>query len=295
MKKKKDIILRQHEVNYFLQCRRKFDLYVNKRIVPAITKDYLEIGGVFDNAISEYFKGKDLPYCLAIIDTLIDEKIIKAISQSYVELLENIRIIVQGMVTGYIERFKPYIIQHHYHIDIPIIPGYRLSCELDGLLIKEKEEGKELWIVENKTTSQIDKEYIKKLNTDFQMNCYFYGLKNWKHKPVSGVLYRVSKKPTIRLKQKETRDQFRRRLMIEYLDNVENYFYEEEIYKDHSQDKMFENDILNIFKDIEQCKKQDRYYASGHTCTDFGNCHYLLYCNNPTEDTLNTFYKQREF
>jgi hypothetical protein len=291
MRKKKDIVLRQHEVRIFLQCRRKFDLYVNKRIVPAITKDYLEIGGLFDDAISEYFKGHDLPYCLAIVDILVDEKIIKAVSQDYVELLENIRIIVQGMLTGYIEKFKPYIIKPHYHINVPIIPGYRLSCELDGLLTREKE----LWIVENKTTAQIDTGYIKKLNTDFQMNCYFYGLKNWKYKQVSGVLYRVSKKPTIRQRQKETSEQFRKRLMLEYIDNVKDYFYEEEIYKDHSQDKMFEKDIIEIFKDIEQCKKQNRYYASGEGCSNFGGCQYLLYCNNPNSDTLETFYKQREF
>jgi len=288
------IILRQHNIAAFLQCRRKFDLQVNQGWRPRTFATYIDIGSLFDKSVAEYHRGKPVEECMIAIDQEYNEMLLNATTQEKIDDLENSKIITQGMIYGYCNNFYQINIEPHYKISVPIgkygRKKHRLFCELDGLYRR----GKENWIVEIKTATSIDKNYIKRLDTDFQMNCYFYALRKWLRKPIVGVLYRVVRKPSIRQKRNENIEQFRKRLMLEYVEKKDDYFYEEKIYKNQKALREFSDEIEQIFEDIKMAYKTKRWYRSGQKCAIYGECAYLKYCNDPTEETLETFYEKEE-
>jgi hypothetical protein len=259
---------------------------------PRIYKEYIKIGDLFDKSIALYHSGEPIELILAEAERITNDKILVASSQEEISDLENIQVMVQAMLLGYTEKFEQINIKPHLRVNVPVITGYRLGCELDGFY----QNGVERWIAELKTSTTIDKNYIDKLDTDFQMNCYFFGATHWFHKPITGVLYRIVKKPSIRQKKTETRNEFLKRLMLEFVEKKDDYFYQQKIYKNQLALKIFEKEIVDIFKDMEQCYKQDRWYKSGEQCIPVGrgNCQYLQYCNDPRQEILETFYKKEK-
>lgn len=292
MGKTSKYIFRQHEIKTFLVCRKKFQLQVLEGWRPRITKDYFNLGAVFDKAAAEYHCGTSVGEVMAGINAELKLRILKASDQEEIDSLEKMEPTIQGMLYGYVNNFKQINFEPHYRVIVPVIQNFKLSCELDGRWTDKKQQ----WIIERKAVQNVDADYVKRLDIDFQMNCYFYALRKWTYREVTGVLYRITKKPSIRQKQNESKLQFTKRLMLEYEEFPEKYFFEEKIFKDQSTNKIFEQEIQWIFEDLKECLKNKRFYRSDHSCSPIGagKCPYLEYCKKPERDTLETFYKKEK-
>jgi hypothetical protein len=86
-----------------------------------------------------------------------------------------------------------------------------------------------LGLVEHKTTTILDANYLAKLPMDSQILSYAISCKKEKSigKYPDFIVYNVAKKSQIRLKQTETMEQFAKRLVDEYMMNPSAYFYRE--------------------------------------------------------------------
>jgi len=253
----------------------------------------LSIGDIFAKSVYHLHNGRSIEECWAYIDKLENDIKLELISQEEIDNLETDRAILFAMLGGYeqhfLHKFPNLKILPEYTTNIPINKKFRYVCRLDGRIINEKKENQ---ILEIKTTTQIQKDLIIKLPVNFQILSYYFALKKWLHKPVFGVLYRHIKKPSIRMRQKETPQQFQKRVALEYAEQPEKYFHEEYVIFDKNVLSDFGQELYQKFADLEDCYKTNHWYKNEVSCsTKFGNCPYLQYCINPTQETLDTFYK----
>lgn len=113
-----------------------------------------------------------------------------------------------------------------YSIDGKVI---RLRGKIDGIY-RETRDSNRLWIFETKTKSDIDHEGLHRtLNQDLQTMMYCLAVEQMYQEQVSGVLYNVIRRPSIRPRKDETLVQFIARCKEDYLSRPDFYFHRWEI------------------------------------------------------------------
>ena len=86
--------------------------------------------------------------------------------------------------------------------------SFVLSGKVDGIV--QKEDGS-YWLLEHKTASSVDGDYVSRLWTDFQVILYSYYVREALGIPVSGVIYNVLQKPKLVQSVGETEEEFTER------------------------------------------------------------------------------------
>ena len=291
MNNKNLIHIHQHDIATFAECRKKFDLSFNKKIVPRKLPKTLQIGSLFAKGIFYLHKGGEIAVCCANVDFIAEQLELRATNQEHINEIETDKITTIAMLIGYEQHFmeQKLNILPEYHIKIPIQKKYIYIMRLDG---RVKTHEKENWVLELKTTASIQKNQIERLPCDFQLKSYCWGLQKWTWKKVKGILYRFIRKPSIKQKQNETIEQFQKRLQKDYIEREDFYFYEEMPLLDQNILQDFEEELNQIFSDLTQCYKTNHWYRSP-TCgnTKFGECTYFKYCSDPTIETMETYYE----
>jgi len=292
------IEVHQHDVATFLTCRRKFYLSFVEGYKLKTQPNYINIGSVFAKSVYYLHKGKDIGFCMAYIEKLQEELAKKATNQSQIEEANTNCVILQAMLNGYEKRFDHSQIteiepEYRSEFLFPQNKNFKYVCRLDGKAKVDEQN----WIMELKTTAQINRNLVKQLPTNFQINSYWISLlKNGYD--VTGVWYRFIQKPSIRQKKTETLTQFQKRIMFDYIDRPDHYFYEDTLMFDKNVVKQFEEGLYQVFDDILRCYATNAWYQEGvgffRGETNCSNCWFLNYCYNPTEETLETYYEKGE-
>ena len=116
-----------------------------------------------------------------------------------------------------------------YHIDGKVL---RLRGKIDGVY-REGRDKNRLWIFESKTKSEIDQEGLHRtLRQDLQTMMYCLAVQHLHQEQVSGILYNVIRRPSIRPRQNESLVEFARRCKDDYLTRPEFYFHRWEVLLD---------------------------------------------------------------
>lgn len=190
-------------------CQRRFYLAHEVGWKKPETSDALRFGSAFHAALEARAKGADFPdaMCAAVATAEGDE-----LDAATVATLE-------GLVAGYYARYNPAegrdeVSEMHpeitFAIKHPAARGFTLRGKIDGLCVfRNGQTG----IIEHKTTSEdiaVGALYWDTINRD---QIALYGIaaerNGW---PVDVYLYDVIRKPTIKIKQDETADDFAKRL-----------------------------------------------------------------------------------
>jgi len=191
---------------------------------------------------------------------------------------------VDAMLNGYFARFEPFEehkpeLEFSLALRFPTKRGMRSSnkiriCgKIDDLVVINGE----LWIVEYKTASQIDKSYFDRLYLDSQITLYMMAAKRLGYKPV-GVIYRVIRKPQIKQRQNETVDAYIDRLKQDYLARPDFYFFETKLYRTDSDIDQFEIDLWNEIKIANTSAAVGNFFRHSHACSNYGTCPYFPLC-----------------
>lgn len=313
-----NINLHQHNLDQFLRCPFKYYLANVLKYRQRGIKKALNIGDLFAQCVYFLHRGEDIAKCMLYVNDLQEPLIGRATNQQQIDELETFAIIVQSMLMGYetrflnennikvtkynqtggIDGFDEIIIQTivpEYKLEIPWTVGnyhFNYVNRLDGKIITE-DNG--LWVLELKSTTLIDGDLLQKLNTNFQINSYWFSMLFNEQQEVDGVLYRYIRKPSIKQKKDETLEKFRIRLSRDYLERPEFYFHEESLYFNQPQIKIFTKDMNTYFEELTRCYVTQRWPKHGVACdANFGLCEYLKYCSNPTDETLKTYYERGE-
>jgi hypothetical protein len=129
------------------------------------------------------------------------------------------------------------------------------------------------WIVEYKTTSTLDENFLKKLRLELQGQIYMDHFPL----PTRGLLYAVIQKPLIRQKKTETREEFFGRLKTEITD--ENYRF---MFVDRENEteaiEQSRTEVINIIRYIKQMTKEKAFWHAPSACRNWRGCAYTDLC-----------------
>lgn len=142
--------------------------------------------------------------------------------------------------------------------------GFRLKGKRDGLA----QVGKGLWLLENKSMSQIAGNLLDTLGFDFQNSVYLIATEIELAKELDGMIYNIIRKPNIKQNQKETYEEYFERLEAEIRKKPSHYFQRFELryprpvidnLRDELKDKLIEFKMwregkLGTFKNQRACK-----------------------------------------
>lgn len=312
-----NISLHQHDMDSFLRCPFKYYIKNVMGYRPRGIKKALNIGDIFAQCVYFLHKGEDLAKCMLYVNDLQKPLIERATNQEQINELETSAIVVQSMLMGYetrflnkneikvtkynqqggIDGFDEIIIQKiipEYKLEIPWTVGnyhFNYVNRLDGKIITDDS----LWILEIKSTTLIDGDLLQKLNTNFQINSYWFSMLYNEQQEIDGVLYRYIRKPSIKQKKDESLEKFRIRLSKDYNERPEFYFHEESLYFDQLQIKNFTKDMNIHFEELTRAYVTQNWVKRGTACdSNFGLCPYLKYCSKSTQETLDTYYEKGE-
>jgi len=127
------------------------------------------------------------------------------------------REVVLGKAVTLLQAYFPYhvkkdkkfkFVEAEMEFDIEDFYGIRFRGKIDGVF----EIGKELWILETKTTSQISEEIGKLIAIDFQIQSYTLAVEHVLGRKVSGVLWNGIRTPSMTVRKGDSIEMYIQRL-----------------------------------------------------------------------------------
>lgn len=198
--------------------------------------------------------------------------------------LEKQKATVDAMLTGYFAKWGKWDEDTEQEIEfkIPITnpktkrksKTFVLAGKIDGLT---KIDG-QYWLIEYKTASQISEGYFERLDLDDQITTYIYAIQKLRGIKIAGVIYRVVKKPTIKQTQKESVEQYCERLIKDYQERQDFYFFESKFYRSQEDLKRFELELWQFVQQFLYEKRNGINYRNTTRCLDWGKCEYMGLC-----------------
>lgn len=268
----------------FTQCRKKFYWTYICRLVPTSDNKALMIGRLYHNGLEKIYN--EMTYNKEehnlIVDQEVDKSVATCVTTEAADDLWKQSALIKALLEGYAAHWLPQdskawkILAPETVFEFPLKNGW-VNKGMRDLLIERK--GK-LGLVEHKTTTILDANYMAKLPMDSQILGYAISCK--KDKSVGRypdfIVYNVVKKAQIRLKQTETMGQFAERLRDEYLMNPTAYFYREVLSFSKADLEAYENDLELFAKEMQRSIKEHYYYCNYSSCTQYGICPYFSLC-----------------
>lgn len=254
-----------------MNCPRLEHLRYEEELTPIRRKQALSIGSAVHKGIETW----SIQEALAEFDDVIP-----ADQDEYNEL-EIAKATVQGMLTGYMQRYEPFT-DHRPEMEfsLPLILAsgreskkYILAGKIDDIEITDEGD----WIVEYKTAGQLTGAYFERLYVDEQITMYCYAAKRLGFNPI-GVKYRVIRKPTIRPRKGENMTQYTDRLIAEYRDRPDFYFCQQKLYRTQDDLKAFEKTLRQRILEFDRAKKLGMNWMNTGHCSVYSGCQYLPLC-----------------
>lgn len=285
----------------FRNCRKMYQFKYIKHIKPVKKERALAFGSVIHQALYYWHGNKN---CLHVFNYLNNEYSNRNNDPKQKKEWH----LATAMLTGYAEKYaqEPFEIKGRERpFKQPIInpatgrmsPKYNIEGKVDGII---KQDG-EYYLLEHKTTSQIDGNYLDKLWTDFQITIYSKYIAQELNIPISGVLYNILCKTRLQQyevgktrKVPESDTDFQARLVEKYQE--QGMFHREIIFLDGTRLKMIEAEIWELTQQLNDATRRNAWYQNTSYCFNFNRpCPYLPLCSsNENPNILNTMYEIRQ-
>ena len=270
------MIFSHSRINCFKQCPKMFDYKYNKHLYR-IDGDStaLILGKAFHRGI-ELGNVEELEKELDNNNDFLDEN------------AETNKVIVLAMVEAFFNKFPHHNegdVRHEVEIKTEfggnefLMYADAIVDEPDGLILREY-----------KTASRIDATYIDKLEFNDQITRYCLAIEKELGKKVKKIEYYVAKKPLLRLKQNETLEQFRQRLVEKISEDEESIqFFELKRNKEQ-----LDEELDDLIYDMNMINNTKRYTKNLSACSCYGNCPYLNLCMKEKDAELLYEVKEEE-
>jgi hypothetical protein len=272
----------------FTQCRKKFYWTYICRMVPVSDNKAFMIGRLFHNGLERIYK--ELAYneqeINLEVDTAVDKSVLTCMDTAAADELWKQSALIKALLKGYAAQWLKQDLKTWKIIAPETVFSFPLKNKwvnkgMRDLLITRN--GK-LGLVEHKTTTILDANYLAKLPMDSQILSYAISCKKDKaiNRYPDFIVYNVAKKAGIRLKQTETMEQFAARLVQEYMENPTAYFYREVLSFSKPDLLAYEADLERFAVEVERSIKEKYYYCNYGACTMYGMCPYFSLCQAKT-------------
>lgn len=140
------------------------------------------------------------------------------------------------------------------------------------------------WIYELKNLKSLDMDRIRAIKTDPQSALYLevYNRQEPKKKRLDGIIYKIIRKPSIRMKKKESRREFNIRLGAWYQDQSDGLkFHLERIKGSFINGDAVVNTVEKVAEQILDCdREKENYFQDFSYCIhDWGFCQFYDLCH----------------
>ncbi len=247
-------------IKSFKSCRRLYELQYIEQLKPRIDPTALSVGSSYHN----------------LIEKILLDKYESDQSTIYGIMAEQFKNRIFPLLPKMQSVEKEFKIQI---ADNKFIIGKIDAVTVDGIP------------VEHKTTSEaIDEKYIHRLNWDDQVTNYLLAESIAQQKIINKVIYTVVRKPTIKLKIKETMEEYLLRCIDWYEEDTEQKIATFPVIRSKGDLAAQEEELIYISEDINNCKK---YYRNPSHCSILG-CSYSSICLSYTPETGTVDFVKKE-
>lgn len=320
-------VLTYSAIKLFQSCRQKYNLRMNEGLTPLSEDGNLYLGSVWHAVLEIWYSAGDTETKVKRVTQIIDQSFP---DRQTVARQKRDWHLCHSMFQGYMNRYQSEdfkVLGVEMEFAIPIInPAtgrssrtFELRGKVDGLV--QLNQTGELFILEHKSAAQITGDYIERLPSDFQINLYAMSLSRFLKRKISGVIYSVTRKASIKQSEGETEEQFvirkaelikksktgktsakrkmpetdeefRNRLVEKYSDP--EMYHREILYLSGEDAVRTSSELWDITKLILTAKRDNTWIPNWDNCFKFSNqpCMFWPLCrsnNNP--NVRENFYK----
>lgn len=276
----------------FRSCPKKYYWHYVMGLIPISRAPSLTLGGILHLAFDYFYKGlSDVEVYTLIADAFTEEMSREEAADQETILLN--KYIALGMWLNYpYKNLKEFdSIASEEEFVIPLCDGVELVGKVDGRV----SQFNNWWVRELKTTGLTTRQFIGRCEVSGQSTGYVYGLTK-KGFNIKGILYEYIKKPQLRKGEKETADDFGRRIMKDYKDRPKFYFNRHLSYRTPVDLNNYEEDIVAVAKDMLEHIEANSFYRNTDSCWNYNTeCEYSKICfaKEPDPLTLELYYKKK--
>lgn len=279
-------LITQTEETTFSRCEQRWDWRYNKWLVPFEESPALAMG----SAVHAGIESRSVD---AAIKVMRGPDPIWAMWEEDAARVREAS--VAAMVGGALARWSEWPALQEVQFELPLknprtgnsSKRHRFSGVFDGVWPgNHPDHPDEIVLGEWKTAAVVNRDYMQRLELDFQVSTYLWAASAIYGVPVRKVVYRVIKKPTIKQKKDESVEEYSERVTADYLDRPEHYFFEEIVERTDKQLEDWTWQAWAIHKRILQIKGGSLPpIRNTQSCISRGRCPYFDLCAGAiTED-----------
>ena len=304
-------LLTYSALNTFRNCPRKYKNRYVDNLRPRERPEALSFGSVVHTAIELWYRSQDidsrLREVLAYIDDAFENRVVDTNLMVQWQL-------ATAMIRGYTERyttedFEVIEVEKEFLGEIRNpdtgrqSQTFRIAGKVDGIV--RCHDG--LYLLEHKTASNVDANYLDKLWTDTQIALYCYYLRELGY-PIVGVIYNVLLKCRLKQGKGETQDEYEarkaelaaknksgkstaKRQMPEPDDEYQarltewysrpDAFHREFIYLSEDRLAMLQDEVWEITQQYLNARRRGKWLLNTSNCFSYQRpCEYLAYCQS---------------
>lgn len=195
----------------FRNCRKAVEWRYVEHLSPIERAHSLAFGSLIHECLEIWHRHRDFSLVLDHIDRSCPERLHDGAQKRDWHL-------ATAMMRAYAERyaaeeFEVVALEHLFEgpITNPATGAASRSFVLGGKVDGIVRIDGDYYILEHKTASQIDADYLERLWTDFQITLYAYYIEQTMGIPITGILYNVLVKARLQQSAGETEDEFEAR------------------------------------------------------------------------------------
>jgi len=305
----------------FRNCRKAVDWRYLQQLVPLQRDRNLHFGSLIHECLQSWHAQRDLPEVLDLIDR-------RCINRTQDEDQRRDWHLATAMMKGYAARYPAEefeVIALEKAFEGPIVNpstgaasrSFKLAGKVDGIL----RIGGEYFILEHKTASQVDADYLEKLWTDFQITIYAHYIEQTMGVPITGIIYNVlvkaklqqskgeteeefqarraellakskTGKTTAKRKLPESDEEFQQRLAEKYADP--EMFHREMLYLSRDRFDILRSELWELTQAFLDARRRGVFYQNTAFCFNYQRpCPYFALCrSNGNPNVIENFYQR---
>lgn len=307
----------------FRNCRKAVEWRYLDHLVPLQRDRNLHFGSLIHECLQAWHQRRDLAEVLALIDRLCPHRLQDENQQRDWHL-------ATAMMRAYTVRYATddfEVIALEKNFEGPIVNpatgaasrSFRLAGKVDGIVRLNSE----YFILEHKTASQIDSDYLERLWTDFQITLYAHYVEQTMGIPITGILYNVLVKArlqqskgeteeefearraellaksktgrtTARRREPESDEDFQRRMAEKYADPA--MFHRELLYLSRDRFEILRSELWELTQAFLDARRRGVFYQNTSFCFNYQRpCPYFALCrSNGNPNVIENFYQRAE-
>ena len=305
----------------FRNCRKAVDWRYLQQLVPLQRDRNLHFGSLIHECLQSWHAQRDLPEVLDLIDR-------RCINRTQDEDQRRDWHLATAMMKGYAARYPAEefeVIALEKAFEGPIVNpstgaasrSFKLAGKVDGII----RIGGEYFILEHKTASQVDADYLEKLWTDFQITIYAHYIEQTMGVPITGIIYNVlvkaklqqskgeteeefqarraellakskTGKTTAKRKLPESDEEFQQRLAEKYADP--EMFHREMLYLSRDRFDILRSELWELTQAFLDARRRGVFYQNTAFCFNYQRpCPYFALCrSNGNPNVIENFYQR---